>query len=78
MSDTPMTDAMWSAGKGDTTYQRSLYDFSCRLERDRADLLKALRLAEGDINWMLNNRQFLSGEVFSYLYTTLEKFKDET
>lgn len=34
-------------------------------------LVKALEKAQEDINWMLNNRQFLNGHVFDYIDTAL-------
>ncbi len=39
------------------------------------DLLEALKKAEGDINWMLNNRKFLNPHVFDYIETATAKAK---
>lgn len=37
------------------------------------DLLEALQKAQQDINWMLNNKQFLNGEVFDYIDAAIAK-----
>ncbi len=39
-------------------------------------LQEALEKARQDINWMLNNRQFLNAEQFDYIETTLKKSKE--
>lgn len=40
-------------------------------------LREALGKAQQDINWMLNNRQFLNGYVFDYIEQVLSDSKEE-
>ena len=40
-------------------------------------LYEALKKAEEDINWMLNNEKFLNPNVFDYIDTALAKAKEE-
>ncbi len=37
------------------------------VERQRDQLLSSLEMVRGDINWMLNSRQFLNAIVFNYI-----------
>ena len=48
----------------DRTLQRTRAEAA---ERDARELRDTLQRAREDINWMLNNRQFLNGPVFDYL-----------
>ena len=47
----------------------------CPLHNSAEDMYEALQKAQEDINWMLNNRQFLNPDVFGYLDSVLAKAK---
>lgn len=48
-----------------------------RLKELNKDLTEAMEKAQHDINWMLNNRQFLNQDCFNYLEAILAKAKYE-
>lgn len=47
-----------------------------RIKAENAKLRDALKKVQGDINWMLNTKQFLSGFVFDYIDEAMEKTND--
>ena len=49
----------------------------CPMHKAAPELLAALTKARGDINWMLNNRQFLTPFVFDYIDQALAKVTPE-
>ena len=44
-----------------------------KLRQDKADMLATLEKVQQDINWMLNNQQFLNPHVFEYLDVAIDK-----
>ncbi len=47
------------------------------IRKQRDELLAALTKAREDINWMLNNEQFLNGFVFDYIDAAIDSVKGD-
>ncbi len=71
-------DMTWCKDKindNDVEYVRA--DHVAEIEKQRDELLAALTKAREDINWMLNNEQFLNGFVFDYIDAAIDSVKGD-
>jgi hypothetical protein len=71
------TPHYWQSASENEQTRRLRMEADARLIAAAPDLLAALNKAREDLDWMLNNRQFLNPEVFDYIDAALAKVEGE-